>query len=37
VSGTPDIHPVVQTPTPNQGTVTLTLSPGLQAYSFTFG
>ncbi|MDT8913844.1 cytochrome c biogenesis protein CcdA [Amycolatopsis sp. PS_44_ISF1] len=37
VSGPPDIHPVVQTPTPARGTVTLTLSPGLQAYSFTFG
>ncbi|MEV0066696.1 cytochrome c biogenesis protein CcdA [Amycolatopsis sp. NPDC050768] len=37
VSGSPDIHAVVQTPTPQQGTVTLKLSPGLQAYSFTFG
>ncbi|MFI5613318.1 cytochrome c biogenesis protein CcdA [Amycolatopsis sp. NPDC051903] len=37
VSGPPDIHAVVQTPTPEQGTVTLKLSPGLQAYSFTFG
>lgn len=37
VSGSPDIHAVVQTPAPQQGTVTLKLSPGLQAYSFTFG
>ncbi|WP_326838015.1 cytochrome c biogenesis protein CcdA [Amycolatopsis rhabdoformis] len=37
VSGSPDIYPVVQTTTPQQGTVTLKLSPGLQAYSFTFG
>ncbi|WP_410171944.1 hypothetical protein [Amycolatopsis heterodermiae] len=37
VSGSPDIHAVVQTSAPQQGTVALKLSPGLQAYSFTFG
>lgn len=37
ISGPPDIHAVVRTPTPQEGTVTLKLSPGLQAYSFTFG
>lgn len=37
ISGAPDIYPVVQADTAQAGTVTLTLSPGLQAYSFTFG
>ncbi|MGW4484901.1 cytochrome c biogenesis protein CcdA [Amycolatopsis sp. NPDC004368] len=37
VSGSPDIYAVAQSATPQQGTVTLKLSPGLQAYSFTFG
>ncbi len=37
VSGAPDIYTVAATPTPRNGTVTIKLSPGLQAYSFTFG
>jgi cytochrome c biogenesis protein CcdA/thiol-disulfide isomerase/thioredoxin len=37
VSGAPDIYPVVSSPTPRTGTVKITLSPGLAAYSFTFG
>ena len=37
VSGAPDIYTVVSGGTPRTGTVTLTLSPGLSAYSFTFG
>jgi thiol-disulfide isomerase/thioredoxin len=37
VSGAPDIYTVVHSASPQTGTVTLTLSPGLNAYSFTFG
>jgi thiol-disulfide isomerase/thioredoxin len=37
VSGAPDIYTVVSGTTPRSGTLTLTLSPGLNAYSFTFG
>ena len=37
VSGAPDIYTVVTSSTPRSDTVTLTLSPGLSAYSFTFG
>jgi cytochrome c biogenesis protein CcdA/thiol-disulfide isomerase/thioredoxin len=37
VSGAPDIYPVVSGSSPRQGVLTVTLSPGLSAYSFTFG
>lgn len=37
VSGAPDIYTVVSGTSVQTGTVTLTLSPGLSAYSFTFG
>ncbi|MFJ3759272.1 cytochrome c biogenesis protein DipZ [Streptomyces sp. NPDC090080] len=37
VSGAPDIRTVVSTESPRAGTVTIGLSPGLTAYSFTFG
>ncbi|GAB3391190.1 cytochrome c biogenesis protein DipZ [Humibacter soli] len=37
VSGAPDIYTVVSTSSPKRGTVTIQLSPGLSAYSFTFG
>jgi hypothetical protein len=37
VSGAPDIYTVASTATPQAGTITIALSPGLQAYSFTFG
>ncbi|MBR7832949.1 sulfite exporter TauE/SafE family protein [Actinospica durhamensis] len=37
VSGAPDIYTVVSAASPRSGTVTLSLSPGLSAYSFTFG
>ena len=37
VAGAPNIYTVVSQRAPSTGTVTLTLSPGLQAYSFTFG
>jgi cytochrome c biogenesis protein CcdA/thiol-disulfide isomerase/thioredoxin len=37
VSGAPDIYTVVNQKTAQRDTVTLTLSPGLSAYSFTFG
>jgi cytochrome c biogenesis protein CcdA/thiol-disulfide isomerase/thioredoxin len=37
VSGAPDIYTVVHQSTPTRQTVKLTLSPGLAAYSFTFG
>ena len=37
VSGAPDIYPVVSGDSVQNGTLTLTLSPGLSAYSFTFG
>lgn len=37
VSGAPNIYTVVSMPDAGSGGVTLTLSPGLQAYSFTFG
>jgi cytochrome c biogenesis protein CcdA/thiol-disulfide isomerase/thioredoxin len=37
VSGPPDIYTVASQSSPQNGTVTIGLSPGLQAYSFTFG
>ena len=37
VSGAPNIYTVASNPTPGNGTVTIKVSPGLQAYSFTFG
>ena len=39
VSGAPDIYTLVDisNPNPQQDTLTVTLSPGLSAYSFTFG
>jgi len=37
VSGAPDIYTVASQPTPGNGTVTIKVSPGLQAFSFTFG
>ena len=37
VSGPPDIYTLVSGASVQSGTVTLTLSPGLSAYSFTFG
>lgn len=37
VSGAPDIYTVVSGTTARSGTLTLTFSPGLSAYSFTFG
>ncbi|HEY1824087.1 MAG TPA: cytochrome c biogenesis protein CcdA [Trebonia sp.] len=37
VSGAPDIYTVVSEPSARSGTVTIALSPGLAAYSFTFG
>jgi cytochrome c biogenesis protein CcdA/thiol-disulfide isomerase/thioredoxin len=37
VSGAPDIYTVVSHQSAQDGTVTIGLSPGLQAYSFTFG
>ncbi|MFC4243394.1 cytochrome c biogenesis protein CcdA [Gryllotalpicola reticulitermitis] len=37
VSGAPDIYTVASNSTPRDGTVTISLSPGLQGYSFTFG
>jgi cytochrome c biogenesis protein CcdA/thiol-disulfide isomerase/thioredoxin len=38
VSGAPDIYPVVSSNrAPQEATVTITLTPGLNAYSFTFG
>jgi Thioredoxin like C-terminal domain len=37
VSGAPDIYPVASAASARSGTVTIGLSPGLQAYSFTFG
>jgi thiol-disulfide isomerase/thioredoxin len=37
ISGAPDIYPVVDSAQSVQNTLTLTLSPGLAAYSFTFG
>jgi cytochrome c biogenesis protein CcdA/thiol-disulfide isomerase/thioredoxin len=37
VSGAPDIYTVLHGSTPLAGTLTATLSPGLSAYSFTFG
>ncbi len=37
VSGAPDIYTVVSQPSPRDATVTIRLSPGLQAYSFTYG
>jgi cytochrome c biogenesis protein CcdA/thiol-disulfide isomerase/thioredoxin len=37
VSGAPDIYTVAAQPSPQDGTVTVRVSPGLTAYSFTFG
>jgi hypothetical protein len=37
VSGAPDIYTVATQDPAGNGTVTIALSPGLQAYSFTFG
>jgi cytochrome c biogenesis protein CcdA/thiol-disulfide isomerase/thioredoxin len=37
VSGAPDIYTVATEQSARDGTVTIRLSPGLQAYSFTFG
>ena len=37
VSGAPDIYTVATEKPASDGTVTIRLSPGLQAYSFTFG
>ncbi|HEY0718403.1 MAG TPA: cytochrome c biogenesis protein CcdA [Streptosporangiaceae bacterium] len=37
VSGAPDIYTVVSQPKPGSGTLRVSLSPGLNAYSFTFG
>ncbi len=37
ISGAPDIYPVVDSAQAVRSTLTLTLSPGLAAYSFTFG
>jgi cytochrome c biogenesis protein CcdA/thiol-disulfide isomerase/thioredoxin len=37
VSGAPDIYPVVSEPSVVNGLLKVKLSPGLQAYSFTFG
>lgn len=37
VSGAPNIYTVVSTPTAQSGVVTIQVSGGLQAYSFTFG
>ena len=37
ISGAPDIYTVATEQPARDGTVTLRLSPGLQAYSFTFG
>jgi cytochrome c biogenesis protein CcdA/thiol-disulfide isomerase/thioredoxin len=37
ISGAPDIHTLVSGPTPRDGTIALTFSPSLSAYSFTFG
>jgi Thioredoxin like C-terminal domain len=37
VSGAPDIYTVVSEPSLVHGLLSVKLSPGLQAYSFTFG
>jgi thiol-disulfide isomerase/thioredoxin len=37
ISGAPDIYPVVDSTRSTRSVLTLTLSPGLVAYSFTFG
>jgi hypothetical protein len=37
VSGTPDQHPVLTSGSQHSGELTITLSPGLQAYDLTFG
>jgi cytochrome c biogenesis protein CcdA/thiol-disulfide isomerase/thioredoxin len=37
VSGAPDIYTVASSATPRDGRITIRLSPGLEAYSFTFG
>ena len=37
VSGAPNIYPILHRATPQTGLLQVTLSPGLSAYSFTFG
>jgi hypothetical protein len=37
VSGTPNEHAMLTSPSQHTGQLTLTLSPGLQAYDLTFG
>jgi hypothetical protein len=37
VSGAPDIYTVASSATAASGQITIRVSPGLQAYSFTFG
>jgi hypothetical protein len=37
VSGTPGSHPGLTGPRQGTGLLTITLSPGLQAYDLTFG
>jgi len=37
VSGTPNSYPLIPKGEPGTGTLEVTMSPGLQAYSFTFG
>ena len=37
VSGAPNIYTVLRRTTEERGTLVLTLTPGLSAYSFTFG
>ncbi len=37
VSGAPNIYPLLHRSTQEQGLLTISLSPGLKAYSFTFG
>jgi cytochrome c biogenesis protein CcdA/thiol-disulfide isomerase/thioredoxin len=37
ISGAPDIHTIASSSSPSTGTVTIKLSRGLEAYSFTFG
>ena len=37
VSGTPNSYEIVQTDSPSSGTLEVRVTPGIQAYSFTFG
>jgi hypothetical protein len=37
VSGTPNSYPIIPAGAAAKGTLEVTLSPGLEAYSFTFG